>query len=275
VLKYKVTGMTYDEYAVDIFSRIERHPEKLIPVFDDTEIDIMFYVDDHILACEAYDKKNYGWLTESAAIVPWIYEKFANMYEDVIDNYNYVFSHSRELVNMHEKIKWIPASATWIRKPKIYTKTRKLSMVTSAKNFCKGHSSRLKFLSENKDKLDLYGNGFHNIEFKEDGLKRYMFSVAYENAYYPGYFTEKILDCFATGTIPIYRGDPEIGKVFNTDGIIFIDDDLDLDSLNEELYESKMEAIKENLDITINNFMRVENYIYDNYLEGLDGNFIQ
>jgi hypothetical protein len=274
VLKYKVTGMTYDEYAMDIFSRIDRHPEKLVPVFDDSEIDVLFYVDDHILACPEYNQKNYGWLTESAGIVPWIYEKFAAMYPEVIDHYNYIFTHSRELVDMHEKIKWIPASATWIRNPKIYTKTRKLSMVTSAKNFCAGHAARLNFLTRNKDKLDLYGNGFQPIEYKEDGLKRYMFSIAYENAYYPGYFTEKILDCFATGTVPIYRGDPEISKVFNPDGIIFISDDLSLDDLNEDLYNSKQDAIKENFEITINNFMRVENYIYDNYLEGIDGNFI-
>ena len=137
-------------------------------------------------------------------------------------------------------------------------------MVTSAKSFCAGHKARLEFLANNRDHLDLYGNGFTPIKDKEDGLKRYMFSIAYENAYYPGYFTEKILDCFATGTVPIYRGDPEIAKVFNTDGIIFIDDDLDLTSLNEELYLSKMDAMQENLDITLNNFMRVENYIYDN-----------
>lgn len=266
--------MTYDEYAMDIFSRIERHPEKLVPVFGDDECDVMFYVDSHILDCQSYDKKNYGWLTESAAIVPFVYEKFGNMYKEVIDHYNFVFSHSRELVDMHEKIKWIPASATWIRQPKIYKKSRTLSMVTSAKNFCPGHRSRLDFLIEHKDKIDLYGNGFNYIEHKEDGLKRYMFSIAHENAFYPGYFTEKILDCFATGTVPIYRGDPEIGKVFNTDGIIFIDEDPDLDSLDEDLYNSKMDAIQENFEITKNNFMRVENYIYDNYLEGLDGDII-
>ena len=33
-----------------------------------------------------------------------------------------------------------------------------------------------------------------------------MFSVCIENDVYDTYFTEKILDCFATGTIPIYKG---------------------------------------------------------------------
>lgn len=39
------------------------------------------------------------------------------------------------------------------------------------------------------------------------------------------YFTEKILDCFTTGTIPIYQGAPDIGDYCNAEGIVVIDDD--------------------------------------------------
>lgn len=275
MIKYNVVGKTYNEWAIDIYSKLERKPRDLIPVFDDSPVDIIFYVDTHVLACDKFDKKNFGWLSESAAIVPHIYEQFVNRFDEVIQNYQMIFTHSRELVSRHEKIKWVPASATWIKNPKIYkNKQKRISMITSAKNFCPGHTSRLQFLIDNQDHLDLYGIGFREIPKKEDGLRNYMFSVAHENATYPGYFTEKILDCFASGTIPIYRGDPEIGKVFNTDGIVFIDDNLNLNSLNEDFYYSKMNAIEENLNIVKNNFMRVENYIYDNYLKELYGSLL-
>lgn len=276
MLKYHITGMAWDEYAMNIFSRIDRHPKNLTPSFDDTDfdIDLIFWVDDYILRCDHYSKLNYAWITESAGIIPLTYQMFANNFESVIDNFNMVFTNSRELVAMHEKIKWVPASATWIRDPKIHKKTKKISMVTSAKNWAVGHKKRMNLVQQLEGKVDLYGIGFHEIKYKEDGLNDYMFSIAHENANYSGYFTEKLLDCFATGTIPIYWGDPDIGQVFNTDGIIFLTDDFDPDSLTKEMYYSRMDAIKENYEIVKNNFMLVEDYIYDNYLKELDGNLL-
>ena len=39
--------------------------------------------------------------------------------------------------------------------------------------------------------------------------------IAFENTKFPGYVTEKIIEAWASGTIPIYYGDPEIEKYFN------------------------------------------------------------
>jgi hypothetical protein len=36
------------------------------------------------------------------------------------------------------------------------------------------------------------------------------FALAIENAVYPGYVTEKILDAFRAGTVPVYLGAPDI-----------------------------------------------------------------
>jgi hypothetical protein len=88
-----------------------------------------------------------------------------------------------------------------------------------------------------------------------------MFSVAIENGQYETYFTEKLLDCFATGTIPVYLGAPDIGKVFNSDGIIALSDEFDV---SEELYYSKMNAIKENLE-KAKEMEILEDFIYLNY----------
>ena len=65
-----------------------------------------------------------------------------------------------------------------------------------------------------------------------------------ENCIHDYYYTEKILDCFVTGNIPIFRGCKSIHKFFDTRGIIFWNtlDELDeiLNTLSPELYESML-----------------------------------
>ena len=53
---------------------------------------------------------------------------------------------------------------------------------------------------------------------------QHRFSICFENSSYPGYTTEKILESFAAGTVPIYRGDPEICRVFNPRSFINAND---------------------------------------------------
>ena len=55
---------------------------------------------------------------------------------------------------------------------------------------------------------------------KHEFLKNYKFCLAYENQSASGYTTEKILHAKAAGCIPIYWGDPEIGRDFNIKGFL-------------------------------------------------------
>lgn len=59
------------------------------------------------------------------------------------------------------------------------------------------------------------------------------FSIAFENTSHPGYATEKIVDSFAAGTVPIYWGDPEIGETFNTGAFINCHDYASMDEVVE------------------------------------------
>ena len=111
----------------------------------------------------------------------------------------------------------------------LYPKTKLLSMISSNKNWTDGHNLRVNMMRYLMDKADVFGNQVRPIATKEDGLRDYMFSVAIENSSYETYFTEKIIDCFATGTIPIYWGAPDIGDHFNSDGIISLEDIEDID----------------------------------------------
>lgn len=69
------------------------------------------------------------------------------------------------------------------------------------------------------------GGRFHNnvgglIRDKFEFDKGHKFSIAFENTSYPGYTTEKIVEAFAAGTIPIYYGNPEIADEFNENAFI-------------------------------------------------------
>jgi len=47
-------------------------------------------------------------------------------------------------------------------------------------------------------------------------IQDYKFVISFENAAYPGYVTEKLLEPLFMGCIPIYWGNPLVGKDFNT-----------------------------------------------------------
>ncbi|MDP3388051.1 MAG: glycosyltransferase family 10 [Eubacteriales bacterium] len=68
-------------------------------------------------------------------------------------------------------------------------------------------------------RVDSGGKYKNNLGFRVDNKldfqRMYKFSIAFENNSSEGYTTEKILQAFAAGTIPIYWGDPRIGEEFN------------------------------------------------------------
>ena len=205
----------------------------------------------------------YLWLLESKYIIPGLIESIIDNRQIVEDTYDIIFTHDQRLLSLGDKYKWVPAQGFWIKDPKIYKKSKMISMISSNKNMCEGHRLRLEWVDRIGDQVDLYGRGFNEIVDKEDGLCDYMFSIAIENGQYETYFTEKLLDCFATGTIPVYLGAPDIGNHFNKDGIIDLTDEFDV---SEEIYYNKMDAIKDNLE-RAKKMEVLEDFIYENYLK--------
>jgi hypothetical protein len=234
----------------------------------DNSSNISFYIDHAIPnGMRALDdKKKYAWILESREIVPNIVEYVKQNYDLLSFHYEYIFTCNKELLALGPSMKYCITNAVpWVQDKKIHKKNKLVSMISSNKLMCNGHQNRLKWVSKLKNNVDLYGSGFKWIDRKEDALKDYMFSVAIENSSYNTYFTEKITDCFAAGTIPIFYGNEDIGTIFNPDGIIMLTDNFDISTLTEELYYSKMEAIEENFYIA-SNMQTAEDFIYLNYL---------
>lgn len=62
------------------------------------------------------------------------------------------------------------------------------------------------------------------------------FAITFENYSYPGYLTEKFAQAAEVNAIPIYWGDPEIGKIFNPKAFVNCHD---FDSLEEAVEHVK------------------------------------
>ena len=64
------------------------------------------------------------------------------------------------------------------------------------------------FMNNYYKKIDKYGRAFGKVEkrTKSDILKNYKFCICPENSIYPGYVTEKLIETWNAGVIPIWSG---------------------------------------------------------------------
>lgn len=65
----------------------------------------------------------------------------------------------------------------------------------------------------------------------------YRFSIAAENAHFPGYTSEKLISSLLAGQVPIYWGNPDIGQDFNSRRIICVEDFSNLTALADYVKE--------------------------------------
>jgi hypothetical protein len=213
-------------------------------------------------------RKKFGWVCESRAMTPGL-NNFLREYHTALfgaGGYEKIFVHEKQLLSVNPNFVYCPPGSNLPWTPegeyKIYDKTKLCSLLCSPKTGAHGHDQRTRVLEKFKDNplVDIMGGIFDsprvgfssNLDVswhnKKDALYDYMFTIVSENDICSGYYTEKITDCFATGTIPIYRGAPDISEIFNADGIIYLTDDFDVSTLSKELYESKIDAVRDNFD---------------------------
>jgi hypothetical protein len=224
--------------------------------------------------------KGYALLPETKGIIPeYYYHVEAN-----INDYKMVFTPDSHLIEKYpEKCKWVPGYGMRVggkngdEEIKIHKKSKMISMVSSNKQMCELHKYRIhlaNFLSNNTNSVVATVGcaspcGSNKII---DSLRDYRYSIGIENYVSKWYMTEKLFNCFATGTIPIYYGATDLGKYFNTDGVIQINgmsfnEILNLvNNLDEDFYESKMDVIKENFEL-VQKFKSMEDYINLNYFK--------
>jgi len=243
-------------------------PPKFIEWTKDGSAEISIHIDKSIPIPTNPLKKNYAWLCESKTIIGPLYIWCQNNIEFLKLNYVKVFTHDVWLSSISDIFELTLCSGkSYFSHGEIYPKTKLVSMIASNKTMCSEHIYRQQIIQKFSNKCDHFGRGYNPINNKEDGLKDYCFSFAMENATYSNMFTEKITDCFMTGTIPIYYGISNIGNYFNTDGIIILDDNFKIEDLSFELYHSKIDSVIDNFKRSID-FPLAEDYIFKTFIEG-------
>jgi len=230
-------------------------------------------------------KINFGWVAEASVIIPQTIILITNNLNFFKQRFKFIFTYDPTLLNLDpDFFKYVqPPVVSWVRNKHIYKKNKLISFIGSNKVLCEGHKFRQQMINKYENLVDHFGRGFpgrelpftieldkkSDMEFKTEsgkilGLKDYMFSIVMENAIYDNYYTEKIADCFATGTIPIYWGTRTINQHFDSDGIVFLEDIKDLSEINEELYNRKLKYVENNLEI-LKNTSTSEDFLYFNY----------
>ncbi len=214
-----------------------------------------------------------AWLLESRGVSWPAYEYV----EDNLGLFDRVLTYDESLLAKDpERCQFAARGGTYLKPEdvRIYPKSRLVSFISSKKKFTNwsavGHGLRqhLYWILTHvggalgarmtragiKDRIDCYGSITGTVlPDKLDSLRDYKFQIAVENMIHDTYFTEKLIDCFATGTIPIYRGTREVCRFFNPRGILFFEtlEDLTalLEGLSEEDYDERLDAVRENFEL--------------------------
>lgn len=137
------------------------------------------------------------------------------------DRFKYVFTHDSILLNKIPNARIIIWGGVWAWGDGIKNFDRPISMVASWKEEAPVRIQRKHLAMELKNKIDCFGDfdGGSRATTKEI-YGPYPFSVVIENHIDDYWITEKICNCFANYTVPIYYGARQISALFNEDGII-------------------------------------------------------
>lgn len=229
------------------------------------------YTHKNVLHLNGHPETRYAMMIESEAIVPEDYQVWDD-HPALYKEFDAVFTNSKRMLEKIPNSKFIPASTVWVGTTlgtgilsgdAYQHKTKNVSMLCSQKCLCRMHELRHRVASQlQKDgSADIFGTfcGGDYCDLSAP-LEDYRFSVVMENQIEPFLFTEKLLNCFATMTIPIYVGATDICQFFNTEGIIAFTAE-STDDIPKIMKQCDEGEYKRRIDAVIDNFKRVQSYL--------------
>lgn len=193
-----------------------------------------------------------------------------NLNQSAIDGYNnktydFLITHNEDLLKLIPSSYLLEIGTTWIWDYNFPEKEFSVSTLVGGKLMAPGHHLRQKiWFKENKIKTPtrffLSNNSYGVENYKNNPvlgdskfpLFNSQFHICIENTSRNNFFTEKVMDCFQTKTIPIYWGCPNIGNWFNINGIIMVNSFDEIieacNSLNKDTYQEKLQFVEENFE---------------------------
>jgi hypothetical protein len=177
---------------------------------------------------------------------------------ELLRRYDHVGTFYQELLALGPPFMPFCFGTSWVETQLAEADLKKLRLVSFVGSIRHGEHNGYVFRSTVARRLmvdgrvDCFGYGIREISSKLEGLAPYAFSVAMENVRYDGYFTEKLIDCFLTDTVPIYWGSSGIGRWFDPRGILCFERQdqllMILDTLDWERYASMLPFVRRNRD---------------------------
>jgi hypothetical protein len=191
--------------------------------------------------------------------------------------YNYILTYHQDILDNFPNSMVSVTPTTWVRDYEPEKKEFNVSSVFGNKHLSlylpglEGYNVRWELFTRREEiKIDKMfylssSSPIPDINYEEHlilkDLKTPMFDsqfhIAIENTNkIKNAFSEKLIDCFHTRTIPIYYGPSNIGDFFNAKGIFIVnsvDDIINVcNGLNENTYDSLRDVIEENYNISLN-----------------------
>jgi hypothetical protein len=189
----------------------------------------------------------------------------------ILDNpqaYTYLLTQYLELLTLPNSVRLIGNGSFVDPAPDIKKKFG-VSIVMTNRNIFPGHPLRHELYARRKEvkiPFDIYGSSWNPIKLpgllpmapwddRKDKIRVFdcMFHVCIEGFKHSYYFSEKLIDCLITKTVPIYWGCTIIGEFFNDNGMIVVDNvDEIIDVCNQltpEVYERFLPAVNDNYEL--------------------------
>ncbi|MDX1383518.1 MAG: glycosyltransferase family 10 [Thermoanaerobaculia bacterium] len=231
-------------------------------------LDWLFLTQFDVRNIDRYDAgRKVVWMAEPRPIAWWSYE----FVDQQIDHIDVLLTYDREQLSKYpDKALFCPAGGCHLRPESwgLHPKSRLVSFIASDKRWrAPGHLARHEFWEMYRPgsrgltqhllgdlEVDLYGKLVGNpVDDKMDSLRDYMFQIVVENVILDSYFTEKLIDAFLAGTIPIYRGTRRAADFFDAEGILFYSTTEELLAILRDLspaeYQRRLPHVRRNFEL--------------------------
>ncbi len=232
---------------------IKGHGNKPHPIWNDKKKKYIYF------SGESYIPSKSKFETEGLYIITTINNNLNSIYYPYVLNSPYLYK-ERKYINNDRKYLLAYCSKNGV---KLRQEIFNLFVEKTSSELCHSLSSCCgKYPNTKKPRVKGQWNDIALIEAYKD----YKFVIAMENKYHNGYVTEKILNAFYSGAIPIYWGSSKADEFFNKNAFINVSDFNSLDECVEHVINMDEIKIKEMLKEPIYNEKNdLINLMNDNY----------